>query len=122
MDFPQVFLLRDGPETVSVLVAFKTMKDYAKEFYKSQAWKKLRDRYIRSVGGLCERCYKRGEIRPAEIVHHKVRITPENITDPGVTLSMENLEALCRPCHEREHKRAPARYEVDAFGKVTAIE
>lgn len=107
---------------MSVLVYIGTMKDYSKKLYKSQAWKKLRADYIKSVGGICERCWKRGEIRPAEVVHHKVYISPENITDPSVTLNPRNLEALCRPCHEREHRRAPERYEIDTMGRVKAIE
>ena len=55
------------------------MKDYAKAFYLSEAWRNTRDAYIKSVGGLCELCLKEGMITPAEIVHHKVFLTPDNI-------------------------------------------
>ena len=98
------------------------MKEYAKGLYKGQAWKKLRAEYIKSVGGLCERCYQRGVVKPAEIVHHKEYVSPDNIGDASVTLNRENLEALCRECHEREHRRAPARYEIDSMGRVLGIE
>lgn len=47
---------------------------------------------------ICERCGK-----VAVIVHHKTYITPENITDVNITLNWDNLEALCRTCHQNEH-------------------
>ena len=28
---------------------------------------------------------------------------PYNITDPNITLNWDNLEALCRTCHQNEH-------------------
>ncbi|HIE8455418.1 TPA: HNH endonuclease [Bacillus cereus] len=73
-------------------------KEYAKKFYKSTAWKKCRDSYFKFRHGLCERCTD-----PGKIVHHKNYITPENINDPEITLSFNNLELLCQDCHNREH-------------------
>lgn len=96
------------------------MQDFAKDFYKSKTWQKCRQGYIASVGGLCERCLKNGLINPAVIVHHKVHITPDNITDPSVTLSYNNLEALCRDCHAIAHAKHVKRYVVDELGRVTA--
>ena len=94
------------------------MQEYAKVFYKSQAWKHCRAAYVKEVGGLCEACLKKGLYSPAEIVHHKIHITPENIGDPNITLSHSNLEALCRLCHAKEHERITRRYTVDEFGRV----
>ncbi|SFR15292.1 HNH endonuclease [Desulfoscipio geothermicus] len=74
------------------------MKPFAKKFYKSKAWLKCREAYIASVFGLCERCP-----RPGHIVHHKIKLTPENINNPDVTLNWDNLEYLCLNCHNREH-------------------
>lgn len=100
----------------------KNMKEYAKGFYKSKAWKSLRESYLKSVGGLCERCLKQGMYNPAVIVHHKDYIDPENISDPNITLSAENLEALCQTHHNREHKGSVSRYVIDSMGKVSALE
>ena len=95
------------------------MKEYAKEFYKSKRWQKCREAYLRSVGGLCERCAKQGIIKAAVIVHHKIYITPSNINNPEVALNFDNLEALCRDCHNQEHIRVNKhRYKVDKNGKV----
>lgn len=63
---------------------------------------------------------KRGIYRPGDIVHHKVHLTPENISDPGVSLSWDNLELLCRDCHALAHK-PEKRYKVDELGRVITI-
>ena len=83
-------------------------------------WKDCRKAYIKSVGGLCERCYSKGIIKHGDTVHHKTPLTPENINDPSVTLNPENLELLCRDCHAEIHK-PEKRYKVDEWGKIIAI-
>ena len=93
-------------------------KEFSKRFYRSVAWKKTRDAYAKSVGGLCEECLKKGIYNPGEIVHHITELTPENIGDPGVTLSWDNLELVCRDCHGQAHGKE-RRYEVDELGRVT---
>lgn len=94
------------------------MKDFAKAFYTSQAWKECREAYRKSVGGLCERCLKSGLYTAGEIVHHKIHITPDNVNDPSVTLNFKNLELVCRECHALEHG-TPKRFSVDELGRVT---
>lgn len=95
------------------------MKDYAAAFYKGRRWRETREAYAKSVGYLCERCLRKGLYQPGEIVHHKVHITPENISDPNVTLTWDNLELLCRKCHEEMHKEASnARYFFTDDGQI----
>lgn len=84
--------------------------------YVSPEWIKTRTAYAKSKGGLCERCLQNGIVKAGVIVHHKIHLTPENITDPNVTLNWSNLELLCRDCHAVEHTNR--RYKIDAFGKV----
>ena len=99
------------------------MKEFAKTFYSSKAWKSCREAYRKRVGGLCERCLSRGLYNPGEIVHHRTPLSPENIKDPKITLAFDNLELLCRDCHAAEHERASARrFKVDKMGRVTAKE
>ena len=97
------------------------MKDFAKSFYTSRAWKNCRRAYAASVGGLCEDCKAKGLITPGEIVHHKIELTPENINDPAVTLSWSNLRLVCRECHARKHGARERRYTVDPLGRVIGI-
>ncbi|MCT2535701.1 HNH endonuclease [Aquibacillus koreensis] len=77
------------------------MKPYAKQFYKSKAWRQCRDAYFICQHGLCERC---GD--PGLIVHHKEYITPSNINDLDITLNHDNLDLLCQTCLNQEHHGA----------------
>ena len=97
------------------------MKDFAAAFYKSKAWQACRNSYMEKVGGLCEDCLARGIYTPAKIIHHRVELTPENITDPTITLSWSNLKAVCRECHAAEHGARVKRYKVDPNGRVVAV-
>jgi len=71
---------------------------FAKWFYESKEWRKCRNSFFRYKHGLCERCGGAGLI-----VHHKVRITQQNVHDANVTLNWDNLELLCQDCHNKEH-------------------
>jgi len=86
---------------------------FANGFYRSRLWRNCRDQYAASKGGLCERCLARGLIVPGAEVHHKTRLTPENLTDPNVSTNWENLELLCEQCHHQEHRSAGARTDPD---------
>ena len=95
------------------------MKEYAAQFYSSQAWKRCRQAYRKQARGLCERCLTKGIYRPGEIVHHIKHITPENIMDPAVTLNPDNLQLLCRDCHAEIHQqKTNRRYKLDELGRV----
>lgn len=92
-------------------------------FYNSMAWQNTSRNYKQSVGGLCERCLANGIVEPAEIVHHKIPLTDKNIQDLSISLSWDNLEALCRKCHADVHediyaKKSKRRYKIDRYGKV----
>lgn len=75
-------------------------------FIGGAAWKKCSKSYAKSKRKLCEDCLERGECVPYEQVHHMIKLTPENIHDPNVSLNWKNLRCLCRECHDkREGKR-----------------
>ena len=93
------------------------MTPFTQPFYSSPAWKSCRAAYIKSVGGLCERCLKAGRIVPGEEVHHKERLTPETVKDPRVALAWENLELLCAACHRAEHRKAARRWKCGPDGR-----
>ena len=93
------------------------MKEYAKGFYKSQAWKQTRLAFYKEKKGLCEECLKQGIVKAGVIVHHKIHITQENINNTTVTLDKNNLELLCRDCHGKKHGK-DRRYRVDNNGNV----
>ncbi|MDU7339032.1 MAG: HNH endonuclease signature motif containing protein [Clostridium sp.] len=90
------------------------MKEYARWFYISNPWRKCRKAYL-AANPLCERCLVKGIITPAKIIHHKRYITPDNINNPDITLSFDNLEALCQDCHNVEHHGAEETFSY-VFG------
>ena len=73
-------------------------------FYKTHAWRKSRESFLKEKGGLCEICLSKGLIEPAVHVHHRTPITPENLSDPSITLDTRNLMALCEECHAAQHR------------------
>ena len=77
---------------------------FAKPFYKSKAWQDVRGYVMDRAHGLCERCAARGELVPAEVVHHTTPLTPENVGDPEISLNPERLQALCHDCHTEVHQ------------------
>lgn len=99
------------------------MREFAREFYSSTAWKKCREAYKKSKGYLCEECLTHGKLVPGEIVHHKVHVDMNTITDPRVLLNWDNLRLLCRECHAKEHpetysKGKKKRYYICEDGRV----
>ncbi len=106
-------------------------KEYAKAFYRSQAWKNTRTAYYKSQRGMCERCMSElasgqrtlHEVNAGVIVHHKKHINPNNINDPHITLSFDNLELLCEEHHNKEHKsKYKKRYRFDDYGNTISLE
>ena len=95
-------------------------QDFAKEFYNSPEWKHCRTTFKQYKRHLCERCLARGIYRTGEIVHHKTHLTPENITDPAIALSWDNLELLCRDCHALVHK-PEKRYKFNDLGRIITL-
>ena len=92
------------------------VQSFAKAFYMSWPWIRCARAYKASQGGLCERCWSKGIVTAGEEVHHKIRLTPENLSDPSITLNWDNLELLCKKCHTEEHKGP--RWRADESGHV----
>lgn len=92
------------------------MKEYAKAFYNSKAWKKLSRLYMTMKNYVCERCGK-----PGDICHHKQYITVENIHDANITLNLDNLECLCKECHNKEHFCKDTKIIFDEHGQAIGI-
>ena len=85
------------------------LREITQPFYGSRAWQDCRAAYIKSVGGLCERCRKAGRIVAGVEVHHKIRLDAKTVNDPRVALDWRNLELLCADCHKAEHRKAKER-------------
>jgi 5-methylcytosine-specific restriction endonuclease McrA len=82
-------------------------------FYKSNEWQLARQIKITQVNGKCERCGK-----PGQEVHHIKRLNVNNIKDVSVSLDQNNLEFLCKDCHNKEHKRFSSKQVFDSEGNL----
>lgn len=94
-------------------------KEFAKGFYQSRAWKELRRQILRRDLYTCEDCGGR-----ATEVHHGIELTPENISDPSVSLNPKLLHSLCHDCHTRKTKGSEEigeGYIFDESGQVVQI-
>ena len=65
---------------------------------------------------VCERC---GGV--AVICHHKQYLTPANINNPDITLSFDNLECLCKDCHNKEHFMKNNKAVFDECGNMIGV-
>ncbi len=74
-------------------------RDFAKSFYNSKEWARVRAYVLMRDHYKCTRCGKSGDLE----VHHIEHLTPANINDAAVTLNDGNLTTLCRDCHFKEH-------------------
>ena len=84
------------------------------KFYNSKVWKEMRKTIWIQQNLLCNRCHKPvyvdgisewipREKRRTGIVHHKIYLDNSNIYDDNISLDENNLEGLCKECHESEH-------------------
>lgn len=89
---------------------------WAKSFYASKEWRQTSRAYMASKSYICERC---GDA--AEVCHHKKYLTQYNITDPYISLSFDNLEALCKDCHGKEHMLKNNLTYFDEAGNVERV-
>lgn len=78
------------------------MREYTKSnnrFYQRKAWKSCKDSYIGKRilidGGLCEIC----QDRLGKEVDHIVELNSKNVNDPNIALNHDNLQFLCKECH-----------------------
>ena len=59
-------------------------------------WRKIRAAFL-LANPLCELCRDNGRFVPAEMVHHKRKLSEGGTHEKG------NLRALCQECHSRLH-------------------
>jgi hypothetical protein len=80
-------------------------EEWARTLYLSRAWVELRQRLILQRGPVCEQCGAVVADTSGLVGHHKVALTPQNVTDPTITLNPDNVELICLKCHNAKHKR-----------------
>ena len=63
---------------------------------------------------LCEECLKKGIIRSAKDIHHKISFMTTNDMCERERLAFDsnNLQALCRYCHCEKHNKKGSKSQV----------
>lgn len=80
--------------------------------YQTQRWQKLRLFYL-SEHPLCEICEENGIIKDAIDVHHKVSFVGKGEDTPFYAFNYNNLQALCKECHQKEHNPTSIPYDIE---------
>ncbi|ANZ98177.1 hypothetical protein BFC20_10920 [Brochothrix thermosphacta] len=74
-------------------------KQYTK-FYQSSEWKQARMTKLVNQP-LCEECLKNKNVKQGQIVHHIIELKE----DWEQRVNQNNLETICRECHNKHHKK-----------------
>lgn len=75
-------------------------REFARKFYDSAVWRNTRKYILKRDNYRCKDC---GAI--ACEVHHIIELNENNIRDPLITISPNNLVSLCYQCHKARHER-----------------
>ena len=97
-------------------MTYRDNPEIAKKYH-SKRWQRLRKQKL-ILNPTCERCAKRKIYVPAYFVHHKEYITDKNYEDDNVFFNIDNLESLCKKCHQREHFATKVDYTFDENGDL----
>ena len=92
-----------------------------KQFYKSRAWRRARDAYIKQRkavdGGVCEVCGQELGL----IVHHTIWLDDTNCNDPDISLNPQRFKYECQTCHNKEvdpRRGTPGRCQYGPNGEI----
>lgn len=96
-----LFCVRKMTEEKLMWIRQLIRKNNLHPFYASGEWQALAERAREEQHNECQRCKAAGYYSPCEIVHHKKYVRKH----PELALDINNLECLCRNCHENEHKK-----------------
>lgn len=109
-----------------ILQLMRDGKLYA--FYKSRAWRNLRDKVLSDAHWECADCKAKGAYTKAVMVHHDMEVRQH----PGLALSewytdeqgrrRRNLWPLCFDCHERRHDRMFSGHDNGASERAREME
>lgn len=55
---------------------------------------------------------------PAYFIHHKEHITDKNYKNENIFFDIDNLESLCKACHNQEHFSDEEEYTFNEEGDL----
>lgn len=111
---PYINKIQRKPKAEKPLPKETENKELRKKLYNTTQWRKLRDVVMKS-NPLCAECLKKGKVVAAEDIHHIK--SPFNYREGTINWTLaydeQNLEPLCKQCHQEIHNRTkPSAEEV----------
>ena len=106
-------------------------ESWAARLYNSKAWRDLRRRLIIEAQYKCTICGANHLLDPHHLIgHHQCVLTPNNVNDPAISLNPDNVEIICKQCHDQMHQRFGFNnnrnvyliYGSPCSGKTTLVE
>ena len=88
-----------SPDELSRWIPDLIRKHHLEYFYKTYAWRSLRESVLREQHYECQICRQRGLMTPAATVHHIQTVRQR----PDLALTRSNLIAVCEQCHYDIH-------------------
>lgn len=74
---------------------------WAKAFYNTVRWKRVRNIIVEKQHNICGDCH----VNAIYEVHHIKALTKVNVSDFNISINPDNLIGLCRECHNKRHER-----------------
>lgn len=80
-------------------------------FYNSPPWRVFREQFIldhikEHKGVICNHCKKHIFVSADIQLHHTpIELTEDNYMDVNISMNKDNIELICRSCHNKEHGR-----------------
>lgn len=88
--------------------------DNVQAWYHLRYWRYVKAYVMKRDHHECQVCRKRGLYTPANTVHHLQHV----LDRPDLALDTDNLEVVCRACHNREHPEKLSRFKKKKFDNV----
>jgi 5-methylcytosine-specific restriction enzyme A len=80
------------------------------QIYRRAAWRRLRKRVLQQQP-FCQKCFERGDLTPAQALHHVISVEK----DPTRAFDVTNLMPLCTSCHSCTEQELTRGYSLE-FG------
>lgn len=79
----------------------------ADNFYQHPFWRKTRKAFYQQNDGLCAFCKTQGIFVAGNTLDHKIPLNfPQDLENWDKMFGFENLQSLCRSCHDHKSGRA----------------
>jgi hypothetical protein len=104
-------------------------QSFAKKLYASKVWIDLRQCLIMERGPVCQKCGRIMADTSKLIGHHTIALTASNVNDPNIAFNPDNIQLLCKPCHDLEpghfnssrHREVYLVYGPPCSGKMALV-